>query len=89
MKPSDDQLLTEEERKKLDGNLQKHDAVFGCSSEPTPYAVHKINTGSHEPISSAPYRMSFAKVRELRSEIDKMLQTEVIEESSLLGPLQW
>ena len=73
----------------MDGKLQKHEAVFGCLSEPTPYAVHKINTGNHEPISSAPYRMSFAKVRELSSEIDNMLQTDVIEECDLLGRLRW
>ena len=65
LKPSDGINLKAEERKQLSDVLEEHIVLFSSSEKPTPYAVHKINTGYHEPIFS-PYRISFAKAEILR-----------------------
>ena len=80
LKPSDASNLNTEERKQLNDVLEEHRVLFGSSEMPTPYAVHKINTGDHEPIFSPPYRISFAKAEILKHEIESMLEHDVIEE---------
>lgn len=80
LKPSDGLNLSENEKLQLDGALLKHIGVFNYSGDPTPFAIHQINTGNHEPIATPPYRLSFAKTRELKREIETMLENDVIEE---------
>lgn len=80
LKSSDCIKLNDDEKIKMDKLLEKYDKVFAASGEPTTYAVHKINTGDHEPIFSPPYCLSFAKTRDLRREIEIMLENDIIEE---------
>lgn len=80
LKDFDANNLSEAERIKLDELLTLHAKAFEDSGEPTPYAVHKINTGDQQPIFSPPYRLSFAKTRELKTEIDVLLENDIIEE---------
>ena len=89
IKENDAVHLSSVERKCLDEKLGNFEEVFGEIDEPTPYAVHCINTGESQPILSPPYRLSFAKARELRTEIDKMLESDIIEEceSSWASPV--
>lgn len=80
LKTTDGTHLKDNEKRQLDELLMKHEVIFGRSESPTPYAVHKINTEDHEPIFSPPYRLSFAKARELKHEIELMLENDIIEE---------
>lgn len=80
LKETDGVELVEVEKEQLDMMLNEFSIVSGASSEPTPYAQHFIDTGNHKPIALPPYRMSFPKLRELKDEISKMLDSDVIEE---------
>ena len=79
LKESDAEQLLNEEKQQLNQVFKKHANVFGEIVEPTPYTVHRINIGKSEPISSSLSRMSFAKSRELKAEIDRMLNANIIE----------
>jgi hypothetical protein len=46
---------------------------------PTPHAEHQIDTENHAPIAGPPYRVSPAKQRLLRSEVDDLLSEDIIE----------
>ncbi|XP_036322142.1 uncharacterized protein LOC118736151 [Rhagoletis pomonella] len=72
--------LTETQKAQLNETLQAHPSIFGASHEPTPYAQHFIDTGNHEPVALPPYRLSFPKLQELKSEIHKMTENDIIEE---------
>lgn len=80
LKPSDGECLAQHERHELERILQKHATIFGGIGEPTPYMEHFINTDNHQPIASAAYRLSFAKTRELKTEVDQMLELGIVEE---------
>lgn len=80
LKESDVKEIADKERLQLDNLLVKHINVFGEIVEPTPYIEHRINTGNHAPISSAAYRLSFMKAKELRAEIFKMMELGIVEE---------
>ncbi|XP_059226882.1 uncharacterized protein LOC131998537 [Stomoxys calcitrans] len=81
LKPTDGEYLSVKEKQELDLILQKHYTIFGELGEPTPYIEHTINTGDNKPIASAAYRLSFAKSRELKAEVDRMLELGIVEES--------
>ena len=80
-KSTDGINLSNDEKNELDDLLERHSAAFEKEGEPTPYVVHKIDTANHEPIFSPPYRLSFAKSRELKRELEIMLENDIIEES--------
>lgn len=78
---SDGVNLSEDEKQEMETLLVEFAKVFADSGEPTPYAVHKIDTGKHAPILSPPYRLSFAKTCELKREIETIfLENDIIEE---------
>lgn len=54
LKDSDGVRLKVEAKLKMDELLVKHNKVFASSGDPTPYAIHKINTGDQDPIFSPP-----------------------------------
>ncbi|XP_067633769.1 uncharacterized protein [Eurosta solidaginis] len=80
LKEKDGSGLEVSEKIELDNMLQSHVKVFAASCVPTPYTQHFIDTGEHEPIASPAYRLSFSKLKELKAEIHKMLENDVIEE---------
>ena len=80
LKPTDANILKMDEKQQLDALLDTHNTIFGGCGDATPFAVHKINTGDHEPIFSPPYRISYAKSNELKCELESLLANDVIEE---------
>lgn len=80
LKSTDGVSLDAQQKQQLDAVLQANAEVFGNISEPTPHAEHRIDTGNHEPIFSPPYRLSFAKTRELKAEVDKMIEADIVAE---------
>ncbi|RWS24175.1 hypothetical protein B4U80_13260, partial [Leptotrombidium deliense] len=79
-----DQLSTEE-RKKLIGLMQNFSDIFSKSSfdlGKTTVLKHSIDTGTHDPIRQAPYRKSYKEREELRKEVNKLLEHNLIREST-------
>ncbi|KAL0838995.1 hypothetical protein ABMA28_016992 [Loxostege sticticalis] len=74
-------LLSSAEREKLAALLEENSDIFNTGGGPTPFAVHRIDTGNATPISTPPYRVTPAKKEIIRAEIDKMLELGVIEEA--------
>ncbi|CAG9093180.1 unnamed protein product [Plutella xylostella] len=72
--------LTLPERKQLNELLIEYKHIFAEHGEPTSYAVHKIDTGDHQPIAIKPYRMSPLRQQQLKGKIDDMLYNDIIEE---------
>ncbi|KAL0849948.1 hypothetical protein ABMA28_011871 [Loxostege sticticalis] len=54
-------LLSSAEREKLAAPLEDNSDIFNTGGGPTPFAVHRIDTGNATPISTPPYRMTPAK----------------------------
>ncbi|KAG6462837.1 hypothetical protein O3G_MSEX013500 [Manduca sexta] len=73
--------LTVEERVQLSNDLDNNRDIFEPGGAATSFAVHRIDTGDHPPISVPPYRVTPAKKNILKKEIDKMLQEGIIEEA--------
>jgi hypothetical protein len=73
-------MLTDDERSELDSLLELTADLFALTGPPTPHAEHQIDTGNHAPIAGPPYRVSPAKQRLLRSEVDDLLSEDIIEE---------
>lgn len=80
LKDTDAVHISAKDKELLKSTLRKHEEVFGEISEATPYAEHKINTGNNDPVATVPYRLSSAKKKELKTEIDRMLLSNVIGE---------
>jgi hypothetical protein len=80
LRDDEGQLLKESERIQLSDLLQRHEEVFGKSTQPTPYAGHTINVTSDVPIASPPYRLSPSRKLALQRELNSMLADGVIEE---------
>ncbi|GBL58317.1 Retrovirus-related Pol polyprotein from transposon 297, partial [Araneus ventricosus] len=74
------QNLDTENKNRLTALLNENEEIFQLGGEPTPYVKHYINTGDHPPVASTPYRLSPKKKELLRTEIDKLLANDVIEE---------
>ncbi|KAL1510094.1 hypothetical protein ABEB36_004749 [Hypothenemus hampei] len=72
--------LMGEQRQKLNELLRDNPIIFEPSDEPTPYAEHSIKLLDNNPIAVPPYRMSEGKKIQLRLEIDKLLENDMIEE---------
>jgi hypothetical protein len=73
-------MLTDDERSELDSLLELNADLFALTGPPTPHAEHQIDTGNHAPIAGPPYRVSPAKQRLLRYEVDDLLSKDIIEE---------
>ncbi|KAJ0171192.1 hypothetical protein K1T71_013391 [Dendrolimus kikuchii] len=76
------ETLDTAQKSQLTGMLWKNQIAFGSSSVPTSLAEHCIDTGSHNPISVPPYRLSPPKLALLKEEIEKMLDEKIIEPCS-------
>ncbi|GBM90510.1 hypothetical protein AVEN_215771-1 [Araneus ventricosus] len=74
------QNLDTENKNRLTALLNENEKIFRLGGEPTPYVKHYINTGDHPPVASTLYRLSPKKKELLRTEIDKLLANDVIEE---------
>ncbi|GBM19385.1 Retrovirus-related Pol polyprotein from transposon 412 [Araneus ventricosus] len=74
------QNLDTENKTRLTALLNENEEIFRLGGEPTPYVKHYINTGDHQPVASTLYRLSPKKKELLRTEIDKLLANDVIEE---------
>ncbi|GBM62381.1 Transposon Tf2-9 polyprotein [Araneus ventricosus] len=74
------QNLDTENKNRLTALLNENEEIFRLGGEPTPYVKHYINTGDHPPVASTPYRLSPKRKELLRTEIDKLLANDVIEE---------
>lgn len=74
--------LTPNEKDKVNELLEAHSAIFKLGGAPTSRAEHRIvlDNPNMIPIAVPPYRMSAEKQRILKTEIDKMLLENVIEE---------
>ena len=76
--------MSEEQSSQLKGLLKRHSGAFakskndlGCSD----LIKHKINTGDAVPSKQNPRRLSLAKRQEADSEIQRMLDNDIIERS--------
>lgn len=72
--------LNVDERNSLENLLLEEKDIFEDIVVPVSHVEHYINTGSHEPISTAPYRISPKMKTLLKDELDDMLKKGVIEE---------
>lgn len=68
------------EREALAGLLVQHSDIFKAGRGPTPYAELRIDTGDHSPIAVPPYGFNHSKKELMETEINKMLQDDIIEE---------
>ncbi|KAI8116605.1 hypothetical protein CVS40_11353 [Lucilia cuprina] len=73
--------LSRNQKENLENLLNEQQEIFENIVNPIEGVVHTINTGDHEPIATAPYRLSPATKLKLRNELDKMLDENVIEET--------
>lgn len=74
-------MLTSQQKQQLCELLDRHPAIFQPGGVPTDFAEHAINTEPGQtPISTPPYRLPPQRREQLKKEIDKLLQDDVIEE---------
>lgn len=73
----------EKQRQQLQQILWKHGKLFDLSRPSIIKATvqHAIETGTHPPIYTSPYRVSYKDEQIQRDEIDKLLKQGIIEES--------
>ncbi|XP_069360781.1 uncharacterized protein [Maniola hyperantus] len=74
-------LLSPADKQQLATLLKANEDIFEPGGDPTPFAVHRIDTGDAAPISTPPYRVTPIKKEMIRVEIDKMLEEDIIEEA--------
>lgn len=72
--------LKDSEIESLENLLESVKDIFEDKTETVPHIEHFINTGTHTPISCAPYRLSPAMKDKLKIEIAEMLKKGIIEE---------
>lgn len=73
--------LTADQRVQLNAFLLKRSDRFTKGGPPTEYAAHRLKIDpDQKPITSPPYRMSPGKRAMLEQELQKLLDTDVIEE---------
>lgn len=80
LRPDEGQGLSQPDRKQLSRLLSNHADVFASHGPPTALTTHQIDTGSHGPIASAPYRLSPGRTQALKGEILELLHSGIIEE---------
>ncbi|UYV83325.1 hypothetical protein LAZ67_23000532, partial [Cordylochernes scorpioides] len=79
---SDD--LSEEQQSQILSISKRYDKIFDKNNEPvkqTSVTKHKIETGNHQPIKHRPYRVSPTERQAIQTEVDKMLDAEIIRHS--------
>ena len=80
LRANEAQSLSEGQRGNLNQILEEYEDVFREQRPPTPYMEHGIPTGEHTAISQPSYRLTPAKTAQLKTEIDGMLEADIIEE---------
>lgn len=76
--------MNEEERKTISKLCEEYKDIFYCEQLPltfTNHVKHYIRTKNEEPIYSKPYRQPPAQAEEIRRQVEKLLQDNVIQES--------
>lgn len=73
--------LNDGQKEKINAIIDKYLDVFNETGPPTDQAIHRIETLNHLPIATAPYRLPSIKREALKTEIQAMLDGNVIEES--------
>jgi hypothetical protein len=74
-------LLSGPQREQVNELLHAHRDLFSEKPTITSKVTHRIVTENSTPIAVPPYRLSPAKQQQLRDEVDKMLEEDIIEES--------
>ncbi|CAF2136424.1 unnamed protein product [Rotaria magnacalcarata] len=77
-------IQDEKQRQQLQNILWKHGKLFDLRQPSTIKATvrHAIETGTHSPVHTPPYRVSYRDEQIQREEIDKLLKQGIIEEST-------
>ena len=73
---------TEQEQSELDEVLVKHKHVLSKDPGRTDLLTLSINTGSHEPVRSCPYRIPPKWQEEVKAQLDQLLSMGIIRPSS-------
>lgn len=73
-------LLNESEKESIENLLKEESQIFEDIDVPIAQVEHYINTGSHTPISTAPYRISPKMKILLKQELEEMLRKNIIAE---------
>lgn len=76
-----DEQLTAEQKVELEGVLSRHLEVFQDQPGRTSMVEHTIDTGSARPVRQKPYRIPHSQERVVAEEIEKMMDSNIIEES--------
>lgn len=69
------------QKEKLDKLLENFSDIFSENGPPTQCIEHFINTVDEQPVATVPYRLNETKRNTLKIEIEKMLKSDIIEES--------
>lgn len=70
-------------QRKICDLLDANQDIFALGGAPTPFAEHRMDIGDNPPIAVPPYKLSPPKKEILRSELDRMLKDDIIEECEL------
>lgn len=81
LQPHDATYLSDSEKEQFNDLLTEFHDIFNEKGDPTPFAVHKIETGNHKPIALKPYRLSPIRQHQLKVKLGEMLENNIIEES--------
>ena len=84
--------LTSEQIEQLKAFIKSNRKCFGSHHIPlrtTTLATHRINTGTHPPISVPPYRVGPAQQEEIAGRTEQMLENHIIQvsDSSYASPV--
>ncbi|CAC5382458.1 unnamed protein product [Mytilus coruscus] len=77
--------LDKDQSEKFKDLLMEYSNIFSKSSEDiglTDLVEHTINTGNHPPVRQRPRRIPLARMKDAETEIQKMVQQDIIEPSS-------
>ncbi|XP_047038975.1 uncharacterized protein K02A2.6-like [Helicoverpa zea] len=81
LRENEGSMLSPQEREDLTSLLRVNTDIFAPGGAPTAMALHHIDTGDSAPIAVPPYRLNPQKKEIVRTELDKMLEEEIIEEA--------
>lgn len=81
--------LSSPKKEQLASLFEDNKDIFTQGGEPTPFAIHQIDTGEARPIAVLPYRVSPEKEEVRKRQIDKMLAEGIIKvvESEWISPV--
>ena len=81
--------LTTEQKRQLDELMDEFNDVFSDAPGTTTKAEHSIRTGDAQPVYHPPYRIRPAWQKQVREEVQSMLQAGIIEHQLVHGPPHW